>query len=346
MENYTKSEYESAQIVADIFRKNGYTVRSQGFAMTEITAGNYDFIAERDQKRYVVEVRQSRDLFPKAYLITEAAERVSTLYTLDPDLYTPVLVVVGKVSKTAREKLRAKPQCRSVILLSISNLLYMVEGFPDLRARFLADLPFSLDDVVPLAPKIDVARVHEQERDDKNYQEAIEKLRNWPMGEESTPKKYEELCGDVLRLLFAEDLSLWYEQQKSNDGLFRFDLFCKIKHGNNREFWQMAERYFHTKYIVFEFKNYRKEITQEQVFTTVKYLYAKALRSVAIMVAANGADQNARKAIRGILREEGKLIIVLSNADLIEMLELKKDQKEPADYLSHLLDELMVSLEK
>ena len=39
-------------------------------------------------------------------------------------------------------------------------------------------------------------------------------------------------------------------------------------------------------------------------------------------------------------------IIVLSNKDLIKMLEMKRDQKEPADHLSHLLDELMVSLEK
>ena len=51
-------------------------------------------------------------------------------------------------------------------------------------------------------------------------------------------------------------------------------------------------------------------------------------------------------AIRGILREEGKLIISLSVDDLIAMLLMKKNNEDPAGYLSDKLDELLIDLEK
>lgn len=345
MEKYTYSENDISEIVAQIFEANGYVMHSQAMVgMAKQSVGECDYIAERDHRLYCLEIVLSRDPFPKAYLLARAAEKVATRYAIDA--YTPVLVVVGKVSKKAREAIKEKPECSSVVIVSISNLLYMLEGHSKLREGFLAALPFSLDDVVPLAPKIDVARVREEERKDESYDDLIERLCNWQTNRKSNATSYEELCGDVLQKLFAEDLSLWRAQEPSNDGLFRFDLFCKIKHGNNREFWQMAERYFNSKYIVFEFKNYKEKITQEQIFTTVKYLYAKALRSVAIMVAVKGADNHADKAVRGILREEGKLILVLSNQDLIAMLEMKREKKEPSDYLSEKLDTMLISLEK
>ena len=45
--------------------------------------------------------------------------------------------------------------------------------------------------------------------------------------------------------------------------------------------------------MIFEFKNYSDKITQKEVYTTEKYLYSKALRSVGIVVVANGYDDNA-----------------------------------------------------
>ena len=57
-------------------------------------------------------------------------------------------------------------------------------------------------------------------------------------------------------------------------------------------------------------------------------------------------DKNAELAQRGVLRENGKLIICLSDADIINMINLKENGDEPCDYLSNYLDELLVDLEK
>lgn len=157
---------------------------------------------------------------------------------------------------------------------------------------------------------------------------------------------YEKLCIELLKNIFADDLALWKEQQKSNNDLYRFDLLCRIKDGNQKSFWTILEKYFNSKYIIFEFKNYTKPITQKEIYTTEKYLYKKALRSVAIIIAAKGYDDNALWASKGCLRENGKLILLLSTKELIIMNKMHMVQDQPCDYMLDKLDEFLMSLEK
>ena len=88
------------------------------------------------------------------------------------------------------------------------------------------------------------------------------------------------------------------------------------------------------------------KITQKEVYTTEKYLYSKALRSVGIVVAANGYDDNAYWAAKGCLRENGKLIMLLETQDLIAMNKMKLDYEDPSDYLLEKLDGILLELEK
>lgn len=171
-------------------------------------------------------------------------------------------------------------------------------------------------------------------------------IESWQGGKQTNSTAYEKLCTRTLMRLFADDLTLWNEQAKSNADLYRFDLICKIKRDNHKDFWEVAERYFDSKYIIFEFKNYSGKVTQKEVYTTVRYLYPTALRRVAIIISPNGIDDHADKAIRGVLRDEGKLILSLTNAELIHMLQMKEDGEDPADYLSDKLDALLIDLEK
>ena len=92
---------------------------------------------------------------------------------------------------------------------------------------------------------------------------------------------------------------------------------------------------------------FHKGITQKEIYTTEKYLYAKALRSVAIIVSRKGADENALAAAKGCLRESGKLILCLSDEDLKELLRIKeKDEQPTAEFFEAMLDDLLIHLEK
>ena len=83
-------------------------------------------------------------------------------------------------------------------------------------------------------------------------------------------------------------------------------------------------------------------LRKEDLVSIVVYAGAAGL----VLPPTKGTDKNADKAIRGILREEGKLIISLSNEELIQMLMLRENNDIPSDYLSNKLDQLLIDLEK
>ena len=85
-------------------------------------------------------------------------------------------------------------------------------------------------------------------------------------------KKYEELCVSILKYILGEYLTLWEQQKTTEEDLYRFDMCCKIKNGVTQDFFDTICKYFSTKYIVFEFKNYEKPITQREIYPTEKYL--------------------------------------------------------------------------
>lgn len=149
-----------------------------------------------------------------------------------------------------------------------------------------------------------------------------------------------------MRYLFSDNLEFLAAQRASNDGLYRFDYCGKIKHGSLNEFFDTIQKFFGTKYIIFEFKNYSDEITQKEIYTTEKYLYEKALRKVAIIVSRKGADDNAEKAARGCLREAGKLIICLSDENINKLIDMKNNKENPGDFMEALLDDMLMDLEK
>ncbi|HWY97901.1 MAG TPA: hypothetical protein VNY36_02340 [Bacteroidia bacterium] len=121
-----------------------------------------------------------------------------------------------------------------------------------------------------------------------------------------------------------------------------FDLVCRI--GSQHNFWVDLSKDFHTRYIIFEFKNYTNNIKQGQIYTTEKYLFTTALRSVGFIISRIGPDRNAQVAAKGALRESGKLIVNLTDSDLCEMLTLKDRSKEHTDVLIGKIDDILTKI--
>lgn len=67
---------------------------------------------------------------------------------------------------------------------------------------------------------------------------------------------------------------------------------------------------------------------------------------MAIIISRKPFSKNAQKAAKDYLRENGKVIMNLTDIDLITMLGMCNDGDNPADYLSQKLDDLLVELEK
>lgn len=318
-----------------------FTAEKMGFYHT------VDICTKYGDTVYTANVRDSLSASANPVLTEMWAVMVASDARRYQQTAVPMLIILACVDDNLRDRIKnieAYSINSKLVLIDIRNLLYMVRNNVELREKLIAILPFSTAQITPLKPDIDI--VESPHFIDTNlHAELITQLQNW-VPKDETSSAYEKLCIKVLQALFLDDLDRWEKQEPSNDGLFRFDLICKIKNDTTKEFWKVAGQFFHTKYVVFEFKNYSGLITQKEIFTTERYLYLQALRGVAIIVSTIGVDVNGQKAIKGVLRENGKLIITLTNKDLVQMLQEKMDGKDPADLLSAKLDDLLIHLEK
>lgn len=153
---------------------------------------------------------------------------------------------------------------KSIVLLDIRNLLFLIEDNSKLKSKLISLLSYSVEDIELVEPDKNLFPPQESSSfiGDSLIEKLIKKFDIW-VSIDSSSTEYEDLCYDALNAMFYNELTLWDKQKKSNAGLFRFDLICKIKDGTNKEFWNMLQTYFSTKYIISEFKNYKEQISQK-----------------------------------------------------------------------------------
>lgn len=322
------NSYLFENCVLKIFKEAEYSVKQN--VIVNNYRGDIDIVAEKNGVKYCVEVKYSPLSDKAATRIVDIAEECKM---------NPILVVSKYINSDKRGYFQEKYS--DLILMDISNLLFAVHNNDELRNELIASLNYSVDNIEPSKGFIEINALQHSE-----YTNSLIKEMKLCQAGRPMARTYEVLCHKLLENIFSEDLALWKKQQKSNKDLYKFDLLCRIKDGNQKTFWSIIERYFNSKYIIFEFKNYSEPITQKEIYTTEKYLFAKALRSVGIIIAQNGYDENAYWAAKGCLRENGKLLILLRTDDLINMNIMKEKQEDPSNYLLDKLDDILLELEK
>lgn len=258
-----------------------------------------------------------------------------------------ICVVANLVSDEIKRKYE---EAKLGYVWDIRNVLWLFEDYPELKNELISILNYSVETMEPEKPEPYIFEEENNQTENMDPESVadsyIAQLEALTTGT-ATFRKYEELCVSILKYILGEYLTLWEQQKTTEENLYRFDMCCKIKNGVTQDFFDTICKYFSTKYIVFEFKNDEKSITQREIYTTEKYLYEKALRKVAIIISRKGADKHAKMAARGSLRESGKLIICLSDEDLKAMLQIKKEgEKTTGEYLENILDDMLMRLEK
>lgn len=313
------------QFISNLFIELGYEIKNE--VIQNKPFGRADMIAKKAGVEYCIEVKFSS--------ISEKTIEQIYNFIHGTDMI-PVIVTAYEIKEDTFK--RKYPELE---IIDISNLLHAVENNDELKYGLISILPFSVEGISPKESFLSVNSL-----EDSNYKESlIKELKQCKPGR-TYSNKYEDICYKVLQMLFSNDLTLWKKQQNSNKGLYRFDLLCRIKDDSTKTFWSIIENYFKSKYIIFEFKNYSKVVSQREIYTTEKYLYSKALRSVGIIITPKGYEKNAYWATKGCLRESGKLILLLTNADLIKMINTKNNDENPSEHLLTKLDEMLLELEK
>jgi Restriction endonuclease len=326
-------------LVGELLKANGFEVsplppeKDQG----------YDFLAKLGNVSWAVEVKYYRTARAQLSLVETAAARLSNIIVRNNKM-KGMLIVSCSLSPEHRLALENK---FGLVFVDRSDLFIWTAKTPDLadelrtlleERQLSGELPKGRDIKESLAvavPPIQTTPI------DSKGTDLCNELRSLKRGKISW-SDYEKLCDKILKYLFPNDLHGWHTQKRTDDGLNRFDYVCRIK--PSTEFWTFLLDHLNSRYVLFEFKNYRGLIKQGQILTTEKYLLEKGLRRVAIILSRGGAEKNAIAMTQGAMRESGKLMLVLDDDKVCQMLHMKEQGEDPTDLLFEVADDFMLSL--
>jgi hypothetical protein len=149
-------------------------------------------------------------------------------------------------------------------------------------------------------------------------------------------KDYEQCVFQILCRCFAGQLTHPERESKTVDGTERRDI--AFLNTSSHEFWQMVARQHAATHIVFECKN-TETLKPEHVNQLVEYL-GRPLGNFGVIVSRMPPGKNLeRKAITAFNRNE-KVVLFLSDTDLVEMTQLHAQGKDPTEVIERKYVEL------
>jgi hypothetical protein len=332
-------EFEA--LVERLLAANGFVVQRRSSPGSEL---GFDVLVRLDDEEWAIEVKYYRTARAQLALVRAAASRLLLALRQYPRA-RGMLVVSSFLTREIRPALERE---FGLAISDRNDLFRWMGNAPEVADRLVPLLEHGHADLDPgvgreLSTARDVAAQGPiaAPQVDTQGSALCSELHQLKPGN-NTWAAYEKLCDRILRYLFPNDLHGWHRQKRTEDGLNRFDYVCRLR--PQAEFWKFLVEQVATQYVLFEFKNYARMIKQGQVLTTEKYLLERGLRRTAIMLTRNGADPGARATMQGAMREHGKLILVIDDEKVCQMLHMKEKGEDPSDLLFEIADNFLMSL--
>lgn len=336
--NRFNSDDEIVKLCKRMLIHNGYTD-------IKLTVDNKwgDIKASLGDEHMLFEIRNYRDKFIEKELVYSCIKRIENINNVKNNK-TFVLIMFCIVDKMLKQKIEKD---YGVIIWDIRNIKYLCSSS-------------SLSDELAEYVRYSLLEIEEEKVDEKlcpsrttdidktltveKINEYQNRIKECPAGNEKDADKiYETICIDIIKELFEPALENFMPQKTTNNKMFRMDLICTIKAETG--LWWFIKHFYRTNYIVFEFKNYEKEIGQNNIVITEKYLNPHTLRNVAIIISREGFSLNAKKLAISELHKRGYLIIDLTMEELMHMLSYKQSGGNPEDIIQGKVDQLLMEID-
>ena len=304
----------------------------------------FDFFAKLRDETWAIEVKYYRTARAQPILIEAAAVRVAN-NGASADAAKGMLVVSCFLSDELRHALEQKFSITFVDQIDLRN---WCAAYPDLVEELDALLESNPSEPQHAGPARTNPTLHSKPiRDvvskipDTKGTVLCQELKAINRGKASWPQ-YEKTCEKILEYLFPNDLHGWHSQKRTDDGLNRYDYVCRVR--PTTEFWKFVIDHLNSRYVLFEFKNYSGKIKQGQILTTEKYLLERGLRRMAIIMTRVGVEPHAVAMTQGAMREHGKLMLVVDDEKVCDMLHMKERGEDPTDCLFEIVDNFLLTL--
>jgi hypothetical protein len=174
-----------------------------------------------------------------------------------------------------------------------------------------------------------------------------------------------------LPIILADRLSVirpgrsdWVEYQRVCQEIFEY-LFCPplrpplpessdMSQANRRDFvlpnytpggpWKFLRQQYRADFIVIDTKNYTEEVGKSEVLQIANYLKPYGAGLLAIIVCRVGANSAASHTIREQWTQHNKMIIILRDEDLLQMLTHKAFGGDPVEMIMQKIEDFRLSM--
>ncbi|HLO96054.1 MAG TPA: restriction endonuclease [Burkholderiaceae bacterium] len=317
---------EFEMLCARLLQAAGYTFQRQGARSQDI---GVDFtFTDPSGETWVAEVKHFTRPRTGTTLLRQAAVQLSSAKQLI-GAAKGLLIVSMLLPQNLKDDIEAR---EGVTIWDSRRLDDLLAGRPEVEKDFL----------LLLDAKAVARRGLEQPAPlDSRAQELIDRLEALLPGKE-TFREFEDLCVDILNYAFFPQLGVPSVQSRSEDGLDIRDAIFPI--ASDHAFWQEIKRTCSTRFMVAEFKNYTESIRQREVESIQQYLYSKAMRMFGVLCSRNLPSESALLARRRAWVEADKLILLLSDEELKDLVRAKSYGEKPTDVLDAQLGEFFLKL--
>lgn len=157
-----------------------------------------------------------------------------------------------------------------------------------------------------------------------------------------TWSEYQNLCADVFDFLFSPPLKKGIRESSNVDGVNRRDII--MPNYSIDGFWAYLRDKYWADYIVIDAKNYTNPVSKTQALQLANYLSTHGPGRFGILTTRKGANRSSKITCREQWILHNKLILVLDDDDLIQMLTSKDAGGDPAELIQQKIEDFRLGI--
>ncbi|TLW92090.1 hypothetical protein FFT09_14505 [Saccharomonospora piscinae] len=157
----------------------------------------------------------------------------------------------------------------------------------------------------------------------------------------STWSEYQSTCKDILEFLLCPPLKAPIAESANKSGVNRRDIiFPNYATGG---FWAYMRSFYEAHYIVVDAKNYAGQIKKQDILQLANYLSPHGSGLFGMIVTQGAKSDSAEVTIREQWYMHKKMIIILDNDDLGQMLTMKAALEDPSTQIRQKIEDFRLA---
>ncbi|MEV0459644.1 hypothetical protein [Catellatospora methionotrophica] len=153
---------------------------------------------------------------------------------------------------------------------------------------------------------------------------------------------YQKLCGEIFDYLFSPPLEAPILESSNSSRVNRRDIILPNYAGDG--FWQFMRSHYRADYIVIDAKNHCGLANKSHVLQMANYLSLHGTGLFGMIVSRNGMDNGGNQTRREQWILYNKLVLVLTDEDLTQMLETKKADDSPESLIRQKIEDFRLGV--